>query len=89
MPCYTLVQVEVKDKDIAEKALSDIGEEATIEKNANGKYTVTPKKQNVAFKDQFLTEYGVNVATKEAKAQGYMVSRTEEDGETVLFLRQY
>lgn len=80
----------MKDEEIARKVLDIMGEEATIEKNANGSYTVTPKnQQNSSFKDKFLTEYGVEVASKNAKAQGYMVSRSEEDGETVLYLRQY
>jgi hypothetical protein len=89
MPCYTLVEVEVKDKVMAEKALKAMGEEATIEKNANGTYTVTPKSQNYGFRDTFMQEYSVQVATKKAKANGYTVTRKEEQGETVLILRQY
>ncbi len=89
MPCYTLVQVNVKDKIMAEKALKAMGEEAEITKNPNGTFTVTPKTQSYGFKDKFMEEYSVQVATKKAKAEGYTVTRKEEQGETVLLLRQY
>lgn len=89
MPCYTLVQVEVKSEALARKALAQLGEEAEITKNANGTYTVTPAKQRGTFRDKFLQEYATQVATKKAKAEGYYVSRTEVGGEVQLTLRQY
>ena len=92
MPCYTLVQVTVKDKLMAEKALKAMGDvKADITKNSyNDTYTVTPQNQsNYSFSDDFLEEYSVQVATKKAKADGYTVTRKQEQGETVLILRQY
>ena len=89
MPCYTLVEVIVKNKAMAEKALKAMGEEAEITKNSNGTYTVTPKNQSYGFSDSFMEEYSVQVATKKAKSEGYTVSRKQEQGETVLILRQY
>lgn len=89
MPCYTLVQVEVKSREMAEKALKEMGEEADITKNPNGTWSVTPKNQRATFRDKFLQEYAAQVATKKARAEGYTVSRTEENGEIQLTLRQY
>ena len=89
MPCYTLVQVEIKDKAMAEKALKEIGEEADIEKNRNGTYTVTPTNQNYGFRNKFMEEYSAQVATKKAKQQGWTVTRKQEQGETVLIMRKY
>jgi hypothetical protein len=74
---------------MAEKALKAMGEEADITENADGTCTVTPKNQTYSFKDNFMQEYSVQVATKKAKASGYTVTRKEEQGETVLILRQY
>jgi hypothetical protein len=89
MPCFTLVQVEVKDKVMAERALKKMGAKASIEKNANGTYTVTPAKQDASFRDTFMSEYAAQVATAKAQADGYTVTRQEVDGETVLYLRDY
>lgn len=89
MPCWTLVQVEVKDKVMAEKALKAMGEEADITKNRDGTYTVTPRNQSSTFRNRFLQEYSAQVATAKAKKAGYTVTRKEEQGETVLILRQY
>lgn len=89
MPCYTLVQVEVKNKEMAEKALKAMGQKGTITKNPNGTYMVTPEKQTAEFRDSFLQEYAAQVAMAKAKASGYAVARKVENGETVLYLRQY
>ena len=89
MPCYTVVSVEVKDKAMAEAALKAMGITATITRNANGTYTVTPTKPTATFKNDFLEEYAAQVATRKAKAEGYTVVRKVENGETVLILRQY
>lgn len=88
MPCYTVVQVEVKNKEMAEAALKQMGVEATITKSGN-MFVVTPKVQTSDFRDTFLQEYGVAVATKKAKLEGYFVSRAEENGEVHLTLRSY
>lgn len=89
MPCFTLVQVEVKDKAMAEKALGKMGQAASIEKTSRGTYMVTPAKQNASFRDTFLQRYGIEVATAQAKREGYNVIEREENGEQVLILRQY
>lgn len=89
MPCDTLVQIEVKDKAMAEKALKSMGEKAKITPNSNGTWTVTPDRNRSFDTDKFNTEYGIEVATKTAKADGYMVTRTVENGEDTLILRQY
>lgn len=89
MPCFTLVQVEVRNKEMAEQALKQMGVEADITRNSNGTYTVTPKNQQSSFRDKFLQEYSAAVATKKAKADGYYVSRQEVNGEIELTLRQY
>ena len=74
---------------MAERALKQMGVEADITKNSNGTYTVTPKSQNSSFRDRFLQEYGVALATAKAREEGYYVSRSEENGEVQLTLRQY
>ena len=89
MPCYTLVNVEVKDKAAAEEALRRLNLKASIAKNANGTYTVTPEKQDASFRTKFMDEYTVAVATRKAKAEGYTVTRKEVNGEIQLVLRQY
>ena len=89
LPCYTLVQVEVKSKEMAEQALKQMGVEADISRNSNGTYTVTPKSQSANFRDKFLQEYSASLSTKNAKAAGYYVSRQEVNGEIELTLRQY
>ena len=89
MPCFTLVQVQVKDEAMARKALEKMGLNATITKNSNGTYTVTPEKQDYSFKDEFLKRYSVEVASAKARKEGYKVIEKEENGETVLYLRQY
>lgn len=89
MPCYTLVQVQIKDELIAKKALDAIDEEAEITKNPNGTYTVTPNNQSQGFRNRFLQRYSVEKAKKEAKKEGYSIVEKEEEGETVLYLRQY
>ena len=55
MPCFTLVQVEVRNKEMAEQALKQMGVEADITRNSNGTYTVTPKNQQSSFRDKFLS----------------------------------
>lgn len=89
MPCWTVVQVEVKDRIMAEKALKQLGWEADFVQNANKSWTVTPKKTYADFRDKILTEYGIQVATARAKSEGFYVSRTEVNGESELTLRQY
>lgn len=89
IPCYTLVQVEVKDRAMAEKALGRMGVEANITPNANGTHTVTPKSAEYGFRDNFLQRYSVEVAKRKAKREGYTVVEKEENGEQVLYLRQY
>jgi hypothetical protein len=89
MPCWTLVQVEVKDKKIAEKSLKKLGIKADITKNRNGTYTVTPENAPYGFRDKFLQRYGMEKAKVEARKEGYSVSEKTENGEQVLYLRQY
>lgn len=92
MPCYTLIKVEVKDKEMAERALEELGLEATITKTVGKKtFTVTPKNQSYDFEEKFMQEYSVQVATKKAKNEGWIVTRNwnEETHETELTLRQY
>lgn len=89
MPCYTLVQVTVKDKKIAEKALKKLKVEADITKNANGTYSVTPKNQSYSFRDSFLKRYAMEKARQEARREGYTVVEKTENGEQVMYLRQY
>jgi hypothetical protein len=89
MPCYTLVQVTVKDEVLARKALKKLGLQADIIKNANGTFTVTPKVQSFGFKDQFLQRYAMEKATVEARKEGYTVVEKTENGEQVMYLRQY
>ena len=74
---------------MAQKALKVMGEEATITKNSNGTFMVTPKNQSYGFKNTFLQRYAVEKAKKEAKREGYSIVEKEESGETVLYLRQY
>jgi hypothetical protein len=89
MPCYTLVTVEVKDLAAAQEALKRLGIKASITKNSNGTYTITPESPRADFRDRFNEEYSVALATKKAKAAGYTVTRKEIHGETQLVLRQY
>jgi hypothetical protein len=90
LPCFTLVQIEVKDKTIAETTLKHMNVKGTITQNSNKKtWTVAPESPPLNFKEKFNTEYGVLLATKRACAEGYTVSRAEENGETVLYLRNY
>jgi len=89
MPCFTLIQVQVKDEAMARKALEKMGIKAKITKNFNGTYTVTPENQNSSFKDDFLKRYSIEVASAKARKEGYNVIEKEENGETVLYLRQY
>ena len=89
MPCYTRVKAIVKDKAMAEKALKKMGDEAEITKNPNGTYSVEPKNPRYGWNDSFMEEYSVQVATRQAKRDGYTVTRKEEQGETILILRQY
>lgn len=90
MPCYTLVQAKIKDRAVAEAALRKMGVKAKIEKVGNV-FTVTPEVQTGNFVDKFMTEYQAEMVTKQARADQYTVSRTEdsETGEVVLVLRQY
>lgn len=89
MPCYTLVQVEIKDKVIAEKSLKELNEQADIERTARGTYMVTPKKQSATFKDRFLQRYAMEKTKVEARKEGYKIIEKQEQGEQVLILRQY
>jgi len=89
MPCYTLVRVEVKDKAAAVEALRKLGVKAAITRNSDGTYVVTPETSTSDFRDRFLQEYTVAVATRKAKADGYNVIRKEVNGEVQLVLRQY
>ena len=90
MPCYTVVQVEVKVKALAEKALKEMGIEGTVTKNANGTYTVKPKQiADRNFRDNFLQKYTTLVAKKKARMDGYTVTEKEENGQTVLYMRKY
>ena len=89
MPCYTVVQVEVKDKTMAEAALKQMKEKGTIKANANGTFTVTPANARASFADAFYKEYAAQVATRDAQKEGYYVNREEKDGEIHLTLRQY
>jgi hypothetical protein len=89
MPCDTLVQIEIKDKNMAEKALGTMGEKGNFVRNSNGTWTFTPDRQRQFDRDKFMIEYGIEVATKSAKAEGYYVTRTQENGEDTLVLRQY
>ena len=82
MPCYTRVSAIVKDKAMAEKALKAMGQEAEITKNSNGTYSVEPKSQRYGWNDSFMEEYSVQVATRQAKREGYTVTRKQEQGET-------
>jgi hypothetical protein len=84
------VQVEVKDKALAEEALKKLGLKGTITQNADKKHwTVVPENPPYNFTDKFNEEYGVLVATKKARAENYTVTRVEENGQTVLYMRQY
>lgn len=89
MPCFTVVQVQVKDEALAKKALKKLGVEASITKNANGTFTVQPKVQNFSFKDDFLQRYAMEKAAVEARKDGYTVVEKVENGEQVMYLRQY
>jgi len=90
MPCYTQIQIEVKEKAIAEAALKKLNIKGTVIQNSNKKtWTVVPENPLLNFQEKFNTEYGVILATRRAQTEGYTVSRTEENGETVLYLRSY
>lgn len=85
MPCYTLVQVTVKDRAIADKALKKLGVEADITQNSDKTYSVTPQSTSYSFKENFLQAYAMEKAKVEARKAGYTVT---EKGDT-LILRQY
>lgn len=88
MPCFTRVTVEVMDRAAAEEALKKLGYDATITKNANGKFTVTGASGKFN-ESKFRTEYAAAVATKKAKAAGYFVTRKEVGDQVELILRQW
>ena len=90
MPCYTVVQVQIQDKAMAEKALKKLKIEATITRNARGTFTVEPKEYISDFQDTFMQRYTVEVTKKQALKDGYMLQeKTNTKGETELYLRQY
>ena len=89
MPCYTMVEVTVKDEAAAIAALKHMKQKATIRKNSDGTFTVTPTNPSSGFETKFKNEYGAALATKTAKAAGYTVTRKVENGEIELTLRQY
>lgn len=94
MPCYTEITITVKDKAMAEKALKAMGLEGTVVKKHNtDTYDVQLANGGMTskFRDDFFQEYGVQVATAKAEAEGYTVSRdyNDETQEVELTLRQY
>jgi len=90
MPCYTQIKIEVKDKSAAEAALKQLNIKAQITQSANKKtWIIIPENPPLNFQNKFNEEYGIIIATRKARQEGYTVSKTVENDETVLYLRSY
>lgn len=92
MPCFTVITIEIKDKTMAEKALKSMGKVGTVKKVSNGTYTIQLTNETITteFRDDFLQQYGVEIAKEKARLEGYDVSQTtNEYGEIELTLRNY
>lgn len=93
MPCYTRVSINVNDEAVAKNVMAKLENEhgwrATISKNSNGTYTVTPQQAYPGFEKKFNNEYAASLATQKAKAAGYIVTRKDQDNKIELILRQY
>jgi hypothetical protein len=81
------VQVEIKDEQAARDAMKHLGLKGTLTKSGSG-FIFTPDNAGSFDRGKFLQEYGVSLAQRKARSQGWMVTRKEVGNEVRLVMRQ-